>query len=295
MTAPAAVDDGSPQEPVSPSATQAGACPAEPVAPQTAPAEAGAAPATVMDPDPDPAEAEPAETEPSDVWTPGPESAEGEVPEAEVPEGEVPEAEIPEGEGSEGDGSEGEGSEAAGSEGEGSEGEGSEAAVAEVSDTERDISPIAVIGVILCVIALVGVAAGVLAVLTHGFHKKTVVTYQHRAAAVFSLRPGECINTSAGGLAFTRLACSASHDAEVFATFTLTGSSWPGTTAVQQGAGNGCADRLSGYLNPQLTTAALAQAYVYPDEAAWKADERTVICEVSSSTGKLTGSVRKPA
>jgi Septum formation len=290
MTAPAAVDDGSPQEPVSPSATQAGACPAEPVAPQTAPAEAGAAPATVMDPDPDPAEAEPAETEPADVWTPGPESAEGEVPEGDgseagVPEGEVQEAEVPEGEVPE----------AEIPEGEGSEGEGSEAAVAEVSDTERDMSPIAVIGVILCVIALVGVAAGVLAVLTHGFHKKTVVTYQHRAAAVFSLRPGECINTSAGGLAFTRLACSTSHDAEVFATFTLTGSSWPGTTAVQQGAGNGCADRLSGYLNPQLTTAALAQAYVYPDEAAWKADERTVICEVSSSTGKLTGSVRKPA
>ena len=245
------------------------------------------APAGVDDgsPDPDPAEADPAETEPADVWTPGPESAEGEVPEASVPEGEVPEAVVPEGEIPEGEGSEGEGS----------EGEVPEAAVAEVSDTERDMSPIAVIGVILCVIALVGVAAGVLAVLTHGFHKKTVVTYQHRAAAVFSLRPGECVNTSAGGLAFTRLACSTPHDAEVFARFTLTGSSWPGTTAVQQDAGNGCADRLSGYLNPQLATAALGQAYVYPDEAAWKADERTVICEVSSSTGKLTGSVRKPA
>ena len=260
------------------------------------------APAGVDDgsPDPDPAEADPAETEPADVWTPGPESAEGEVPEASVPEGEVPEAvvpegEIPEGEGSEGEIPEGEGSEGEGSEGEGSEGEVPEAAVAEVSETERDMSPIAVIGVILCVIALVGVAAGVLAVLTHGFHKKTVVTYQHRAAAVFSLRPGECVNTSAGGLAFTRLACSTPHDAEVFARFTLTGSSWPGTTAVQQDAGNGCADRLSGYLNPQLATAALGQAYVYPDEAAWKADERTVICEVSSSTGKLTGSVRKPA
>jgi len=159
---------------------------------------------------------------------------------------------------------------------------------------ERDMSPLAVVGVIVCVIALVGVAAGLLVLLTHGFHKKTVVTVKHKAAAVFSLRPGDCIDTGAG-VAFTRVACSTPHDAEVFATFSLTGSSWPGTNAVQQDAGNGCATRLSGYLNPALATAALAQAYVYPDQSAWQASERTVICEVSSSTGQLTGSVRNPA
>jgi Septum formation len=159
---------------------------------------------------------------------------------------------------------------------------------------ERDMSPLAVVGVIVCVIALVGVAAGALVLLTHGFHKKTVVTVKYKAAAVFSLRPGDCINTGAG-VAFTRVACSTPHDAEVFATFSLTGSSWPGTKAVQADAGNGCATRLSGYLNPALATAALAQAYVYPDQSAWQASERIVICEVSSSTGKLTGSVGNPA
>jgi hypothetical protein len=159
---------------------------------------------------------------------------------------------------------------------------------------QRDMSPLAVVGVIVCVIALVGVAAGLLAVATHGFHKKTVVTVKHKAAAVFSLRPGDCIDTGAG-VAFTRVACSTPHDAEVFATFSLTGSSWPGTKAVQADASNGCAARLSGYLNPALATAALAQAYVYPDQSAWQASERTVICEVSSSTGQLTGSVRNPA
>jgi len=159
---------------------------------------------------------------------------------------------------------------------------------------ERDMRPLAVVGVIVCVIALVGVAAGVLVLLTHGFHKKTVVTVKDKAAAVFSLRPGDCINTGAG-VAFTRVACSTPHDAEVFATFSLTESSWPGTNAIQQDAGYGCGSRLSGYLNPALATAALAQAWVYPDQSAWQASERTVICEVSSATGKLTGSVGKPA
>jgi hypothetical protein len=159
---------------------------------------------------------------------------------------------------------------------------------------ERDMRPLAVVGVIVCVIALVGVAAGALVLLTHGFHKKTVVTVKDKAAAVFSLRPGDCINTGAG-VAFTRVACSTPHDAEVFATFSLTESSWPGTNAIQQDAGYGCGSRLSGYLNPALATAALAQAWVYPDQSAWQASERTVICEVSSATGKLTGSVGKPA
>jgi hypothetical protein len=155
----------------------------------------------------------------------------------------------------------------------------------------RDVSPLAVAAIILIVIVLVGVAAGVLAVVTHGFHKKTLVTY--RPAAVFKLRPGDCIDSAPNGLVVTVLACGTPHQAEVFATFTLPKSSWPGNTAVEQDAGDGCASRLGAYLNPDLANAGLAQEFVYPNQTAWQAAERTVVCEVSSSTGKLTGSVRK--
>jgi len=130
-------------------------------------------------------------------------------------------------------------------------------------------------------------------VVTHGFHRKTVITY--RPAAVFSLRPGQCINMSASGLSPTVLSCATPHDAEVIATFTLTGSSWPGASAAQEQAGDGCASRLAAYLNPALASVGLAQEFVYPNEAAWKAGQRTVVCEVSSPTGKLTGSVGMPA
>jgi hypothetical protein len=173
-----------------------------------------------------------------------------------------------------------------------------ELAKAELAETElaetresRDVSPLAVAAIIVIVIALVGVAAGVLAVATHGFHKKTVVTY--RPAAVFKLRPGDCINSAPNGLTVTVLSCGTPHDAEVFATFALPKSSWPGNTAVEQAAGTACASRLGGYLNPDLASAGLAQEFVYPNQTAWQAGERTVVCEVSSSTGKLTGSVRK--
>jgi hypothetical protein len=178
------------------------------------------------------------------------------------------------------------------------EAEAAEVAEAEVADAEqagaregRDMSPWAVAAIILIVIVLVGVAAGVLAVATHGFHKKTLVTY--RPAAVFKLRPGDCINSAPNGLVVTVLSCGTPHEAEVFATFSLPASPWPGNTTVEQDAGDGCASRLGAYLNPDLANAGLAQEFVYPNQTAWQAGERTVVCEVSSATGKLTGSVRK--
>ena len=154
----------------------------------------------------------------------------------------------------------------------------------------RDVSPLAVAGIILGILALVGVAVGVLAVVTHGFRPKTVITY--RPAAVFGLRPGQCIDSGGNDLTFTVLSCAAPHDAEVFATFSLPAAAWPGTSAVQQDAGNACASRLATYLNPQLATAALSQEYVYPNQAAWQVGERTVVCEVRAVSGQLTGSVR---
>jgi len=160
----------------------------------------------------------------------------------------------------------------------------------DATEGSRDVSPLAVAGIILGVIALVGVAVGVLAVITHGFRPKTVITY--RPAAVFGLRPGECINSAANGLNVTLLSCATPHDAEVFATFSLPEGAWPGASAVQQDAGNGCANRFGSYLNPQLATAALTQEYVYPNQAAWQAGERTVVCEVRAVSGQLTGSVR---
>ena len=144
-------------------------------------------------------------------------------------------------------------------------------------------------GVVIVVIAAAA-AVGVLAVATHGFRHKTIVTY--RPAAVYGLRAGDCLNSSQNGLSVTILSCATPHEAEVFATFTLTGSGWPGGAAAGQEASDGCAARVAGYLNPQLLNAGLTEEYVYPDQAAWKAGVRTVVCEVSSTTGPLTGSVR---
>jgi len=162
----------------------------------------------------------------------------------------------------------------------------------DAEEVRRDVRPLAVVGIILGIIALVGVAAGVLVVVTHGFRPRTVVTVTYRPAAVFGLRPGQCVNTGSDALKPTVVSCARPHDAEVFAVFTLPAAPWPGSSAVRADADNGCASRLGSYIDPQLATAGLAQEFVYPNRDAWQANQRTVVCEVSATEGQLTGSVR---
>jgi len=143
----------------------------------------------------------------------------------------------------------------------------------------------------LCLAAawvIIAAAIGTVGLLTHGFHKP--VTVKYREAAVFTLHEGDCVD-SPNGKVVSVLPCSDPHEAEVFARFALAGSRWPGTAAIASEASSGCGSRLDSYLNPQLAIS-LSQSYVYPNQVAWTAGTRTVICEVRATSGLLTGSVR---
>ena len=307
MVAPTGVNEELPQEPAK--AGRAGAELAEPQAAEAETAEAaptqaveetdekatptGVVLAAVVPPQAAPAaeeraaadvgveEAEPAEAEPRGTVPAEPIAAEADPAEAE-PAGEGPAAE----------GLTAEGPAAEGLTVEGPVEAGAAEADRNAEEGGRDVSPLAVIGIIFGFIALVGVAAGVLAVVTHGFRPKTVVTVTYRPAAVFGLRPGQCVDTGSDALKPTVLSCVRPHDAEVFAVFTLPAAPWPGTSAVRMNADDGCASRLGSYIDPQLATAGLAQEFVYPNRDAWQANQRTVVCEVSATEGQLTGSVR---
>ena len=140
----------------------------------------------------------------------------------------------------------------------------------------------------------VGITLVTVAALTHGFRKPTKIEYDNQLGTVFSLREGDCFNTSQNGTAASITSCDAPHDAEVFATFPLANTGWPGTATVQQEADSGCSSRLTGYLNPELAIS-LSQDYVYPGQVAWQTGTRTVICEVRATSGQLDQSVRTGA
>lgn len=147
---------------------------------------------------------------------------------------------------------------------------------------------LAIIGLVLAGLWTVAAAIVAAAIITRPPPPKPV-TLPH----VFSLRAGECLTSASNGFSSPQvLSCSQAHDAEVFATFRVAGPHYPGATALQQQARQGCAIRLGGYLNPELSAASLAQSFVYPDAGAWSAGERTVVCTVHSTSGPLVGSVR---
>ena len=46
------------------------------------------------------------------------------------------------------------------------------------------------------------------------------------------------------------------------------------------------------HLITTIATSVLAESYVFPNQSAWDAGVRTVICEIRGTAGRLTGSVR---
>ncbi|MCW2929555.1 MAG: hypothetical protein JWM19_517 [Actinomycetia bacterium] len=152
----------------------------------------------------------------------------------------------------------------------------------------RDLAVIGLLATIVWV--AIGGTLGAVAELTHGFHKPVKIKYTYVQAAVFSLRQGDCLNNVPSASSPSLTSCNSPHDAEVVATFPLSGTSWPGAAVLQQEAQTGCSARLSSYLNPQLAIS-LTQDYVYPGQVAWQAGTRTVVCEVRATTGQLDQSV----
>ena len=146
----------------------------------------------------------------------------------------------------------------------------------------------AITALVLTGLWIVATAIAAAAIITRPPPAKPVALPQ-----VFSLRAGQCIDSGATAISGVHVVnCAQAHDAEVFATFRVTGARYPGPAALGQRARQGCVGRLSGYLNPQLSATSLAQSYVYPDSGAWSAGERTVVCTVRSTSGPLVGSVR---
>jgi hypothetical protein len=229
MVAPAGVNEGCPHEPVKAGLAQAQPAEAEPVEAdladavpvQAAPVEAEAVTAEAAEGKAErEAEGQPVAAKLAEAGS-AEELAEAELAE-ELAEAEL-EEELAEGGGQDRDGQDWDGQDWDGQDWDGQDWDGQDW---DGQEESRNVSPLAVAGIVVGVLALIGVAVGVLAVITHGFRPKTVVTY--RPAAVFGLRPGECVNSGTNGLSFTVLSCATPHDAEVFARFSLPASAWFG-------------------------------------------------------------------
>jgi Domain of unknown function (DUF4190)/Septum formation len=85
--------------------------------------------------------------------------------------------------------------------------------------------------------------------------------------------------------------CGQAHNAQVFAMFELSGSSYPGDDAVASAADQGCADR-----EASLSAAASSMqiSYLRPGQADWAIGDRGVTCVAFDPTPDLTSSILTP-
>ncbi|MDG4832938.1 septum formation family protein [Solwaraspora sp. WMMD1047] len=111
----------------------------------------------------------------------------------------------------------------------------------------------------------------------------------------FDLATGDCLNglkESASITSLPAVPCSQPHEGEVFGTFTVTGDSFPGNTAISSQAEEGCTDRLAQYAPAAADDDSLELFFLHPTSESWAQGDREVVCIANDPSGQRTGSLK---
>ncbi|MEU8591010.1 DUF4190 domain-containing protein [Streptomyces sp. NPDC048664] len=152
------------------------------------------------------------------------------------------------------------------------------------------------LGLMLWVLAVAsGAAHDVWGGFTHGAHRA------RGGGATFSAHKGECFDALGGSLHgevrdVDEVPCSGTHQAEVFADFTLAGRVYPGTAAISEEADRRCRALKGAYAMDAWAVPDDVDVYVLrPDSRSWSLGDREVICVFAGvdDTDRRTGSLRQ--
>ena len=114
---------------------------------------------------------------------------------------------------------------------------------------------------------------------------------------IFSLKVGDCFQNpppsqSARGVTTVSVVpCTTAHNAQVFAQFDATDSSYPGSAALIKEAQDGCQARVSADVDKSKITSTMTLRFLYPLPASWADGRRTITCLVVDSTKDLTSTL----
>ena len=114
---------------------------------------------------------------------------------------------------------------------------------------------------------------------------------------VFSLRVGDCFQNPTGadaslGVSYVSVVpCTTRHNAQMFAEFRVTGSSYPGTASLLRQADRGCRARISGNLVKSKVTSTMELHFLYPFSGSWSEGHRTISCLIVDAKPDLTSSL----
>lgn len=108
-----------------------------------------------------------------------------------------------------------------------------------------------------------------------------------------SLDVGDCL-VAAGADAETRqrvVPCSEPHDVEAFASIDLDEAELPGDEALWAVAEEHCGPQFELFIGMPYTQSSMDWFFRAPDEAAWHAGARRLVCIVYDPAGRVTGSL----
>jgi hypothetical protein len=111
---------------------------------------------------------------------------------------------------------------------------------------------------------------------------------------VLSLSTGDCFQYPGARIAIltvTVVPCTQAHNAQVYAKFAATGSSYPGPGGLHQQAAPGCRSRMVGNLDKSLITSTMTIQFLYPEPGSWAGGQRDISCLIVDSSRDLTTSL----
>ncbi|HEY7325236.1 MAG TPA: DUF4190 domain-containing protein [Streptosporangiaceae bacterium] len=183
-------------------------------------------------------------------------------------------------------------------------------ALKRIATTHQGGKGLAVAGIVLNV---AWVAVGVVAIVTGSVFGNPAPTSPGVAASLsagassqdvdpLTLTTGDCFNnpTPTAGqtqtvTAVVQTSCTGSHNAQVFATFTVSGSplSYPGESKMHGLASSGCTSRVRTSLDGSKLTDSMSIRFLYPLQNSWRGGHRTISCIIYNPTPTLRSSLLK--
>ena len=114
----------------------------------------------------------------------------------------------------------------------------------------------------------------------------------------FSIKVGDCVGKldgdSAEEVALTP--CDQPHFWEAYASSTLDGADFPGTSQVNDLSEKACSAAYEGFVGIARDDSKYEGTYLTPTKESWtQAQDREVVCLVGTSSGNLTGSLKGAA
>jgi hypothetical protein len=106
----------------------------------------------------------------------------------------------------------------------------------------------------------------------------------------FRLQVGDCLAQEAVGdvESVPVVPCAEPHDSELYHSFDLPGTEYPGEEAIIESAQQGCFDAFETFIGASYESSIYDISYLYPVEESWnKLNDRTVLCGVYLVDGSL--------